>query len=309
MYDSPYFYTMYTGCKLLFVSLFFMILTQNTFSQVKNIDLQGHRGSRGLMPENTIPAMIEAIKQGVTTLEMDVVITQDKQVVLSHEPFMNLEICTPPNGFVLDQSSREKSNIYQMTYDKVKQWDVGVKIHPRFPEQQKLAVHKPLLEEVIAAVERYIKENGLQPVLYNIETKIEPSTDNVFHPTPSVFVDLLSAVIVNAGISNRTTIQSFDPRSLIILHQNKAPFRLSYLLEATSKKTAAEVIQELGFKPDIISPEYTMVDKAFLIDYHSNQIKVIVWTVNQFDEIKKMAALGVDGIISDYPNRFSVLKQ
>jgi glycerophosphoryl diester phosphodiesterase len=81
------------------------------------------------------------------------------------------------------------------------------------------------------------------------------------------------------------------------------------LLEATSKKTAAEVIQELGFKPDIISPEYTMVDKAFLIDYHSNQIKVIVWTVNQFDEIKKMAALGVDGIISDYPNRFSVLKQ
>jgi glycerophosphoryl diester phosphodiesterase len=119
----------------------------------------------------------------------------------------------------------------------------------------------------------------------------------------------LSAVIINAGISNRTTIQSFDPRSLIILHQNKAPFRLSYLLEATSKKTAAEVIQELGFKPDIISPEYTMVDKAFLIDYHSNQIKVIVWTVNQFDEIKKMAALGVDGIISDYPNRFSVLKQ
>lgn len=309
MYDSPYFYTMYSASKLLFASLFSMILTQFTYSQGKIIDLQGHRGSRGIMPENTIPAMIEAIKQGVTTLEMDVVITKDNQVVLSHEPFMSLDFCTPPIGFVLDSSGREQSNIYTMTYDQVKKWDVGLKTHPRFPEQQKLAVYKPLLKEVILAVEQYIKENGLPPVLYNIETKIEPSTDNLFHPIPSVFVNLLSAVIVNAGISKRTTIQSFDPRTLILLHQNKAPFKLSYLLNVNSKKTAAEVIQELGFKPDMISPEYTIIDKAFLADYHANQIQVIVWTVNQIDEIKKMAALGVDGIISDYPNRFSVLKQ
>jgi glycerophosphoryl diester phosphodiesterase len=295
--------------KLLSISLFFMFLMQIGQSQVKQIDLQGHRGCRGLMPENTIPAMIEAIKLGVTTLEMDMVITKDKQVILSHEPYMNLEIATPPKGTVLDMSVSNKANIYQMDYAEVQRWDVGLKVHPRFPDQQKLAVHKPLLLDLIAAVETYTRENRLNPVMYNIETKISEETDNVFHPAPNEFVELLTEVLKKAGIEKRTTIQSFDPRSLVILHNKKAPFKLSYLLEATSRKNALEVIRELGFKPDFISPEYTMVDESYVRDFHDNQIQVVVWTVNRSEDIQKMAALRVDGIISDYPNRFSILKQ
>lgn len=285
-----------------------MILTQNGIAQQHKIDLEGHRGSRGLMPENTIPAMLEALKWGVTTLEMDVVITKDKQVILSHEPYMNLEIATSPRGINQSLSSKDY-NIYKMTYEEVMKWDVGTKFIARFPEQQKLNVHKPLLKDVIQEVESYIRTNGLQPVAYNIETKMSVETDNVYHPDPQEFVELLTKVIIDGGIAERTIVQSFDPRSLIALHKMNTPFQLSFLIESTQKMNATEVIQQLGFKPAIISPAYQMVDENFINDFHQHQIKVIVWTVNMDADIKKMADLGVDGIISDYPNRFSVLKQ
>jgi len=191
----------------------------------------------------------------------------------------------------------------------VKTWDVGSKFNPRFPDQRKMKVHKPLLKELIEAIESYTKVNNLPQVAYNIETKMSPDTDELFHPGPVEFVDLLSKVVIDAGIANRTTIQSFDPRSLIELHKRKAPFQLSYLIEATQKITAAQVITNLGFKPDVISPDYSLVDASFVHDFHQQKMKIIVWTVNQEVDIKKMAALGVDGIISDYPNRFAVLKQ
>jgi glycerophosphoryl diester phosphodiesterase len=157
------------------------------------------------MPENTIEAMLEAIRWGVTTLEMDVVITKDKQVVLSHEPFMNLEIATLPEG-VNNSGNSKAFNIFQMTYEEVKTWDVGSKFNPRFPDQRKMKVHKPLLKELIEAVESYTKANKLPQVAYNIETKMSPDTDELFHPGPVEFVDLLSKVIIDAGIANRTTI-------------------------------------------------------------------------------------------------------
>lgn len=299
---------MSTAIKLILTILISMFFLQNLHAQSAKIDLQGHRGSRGLMPENTIEAMLEAIRWGVTTLEMDVVITKDKQVVLSHEPFMNLEIATLPVG-VINAENSKAFNIFQMTYEEVKTWDVGSKFNPRFPDQRKMKVHKPLLKELIEAIESYTKANKLPQVAYNIETKMSLDTDELFHPGPVEFVDLLSKVIIDAGIANRTTIQSFDPRSLIELHKRKAPFQLSYLIEATPKTTAAQVVAKLGFKPDMISPAYSMVDASFVQDFHEQQMKIIVWTVNQEADIKKMAALGVDGIISDYPNRFAVLKQ
>lgn len=286
-----------------------MFFIQNGYAQSASIDLQGHRGCRGLMPENTIAAMLEALKWGVTTLELDVVITKDKQVLLSHEPYMNLEIATPPSGDIKNISLSKQFNIYQMDYSEVVKWDVGMKFNPRFPEQQKLQVQKPLLKDVLAVVEQYIKTNNLKPVAYNIETKMSPDTDNLYHPDPKEFVSLLSKVLIDGGIANRTTIQSFDPRSLIELHEKKAPFQLSFLIEDTDKKTATEVISLLGFKPEYISPAFSMVDESFVKDFHQHQIKVVVWTVNQEADIKKMALLGVDGIISDYPNRFKVLNQ
>src|SRR6185436_12863608 len=112
-------------------------------------DKQGHRGCRGLFPENTIPAMKNALDLGVTTLEMDAVITKDKQVVLSHEPWFGEEITTKPDGTYMGNREERKFNIYWMTYEDVKTFDVGMKPHPRFPRQKKMKVVKPLLTDVI----------------------------------------------------------------------------------------------------------------------------------------------------------------
>ncbi len=109
-------------------------------------DKQGHRGCRGLMPENTIPAMLKAIDLGVTTLEMDVVITKDKKVILSHEPFFGNEITTRPDGSYIKFTEEQHYNIYQMNYDEVIKYDVGMKPHPRFPQQQKNESGKTIIE-------------------------------------------------------------------------------------------------------------------------------------------------------------------
>jgi glycerophosphoryl diester phosphodiesterase len=287
---------------------FVALVSHSCFAQIKKIDLQGHRGCRGLMPENTIAAMLHSIDLGVTTLEMDVVITKDNKVILSHETFMNPDISTPPLGQQFSSPKDKSHNIYQMTYEEVSTWDVGMKFHPTFPLQKKMPAIKPLLSDVIAAVEDYARVNHLKPLKYNIETKCAPSTDGISHPTPAVFVALLIDVIAKGKISKRTTIQSFDKRTLQVLHQSFPTIKTSYLYGGSNKKTPEQLVDDLGFRPDMLSPAYPLIDNAYVEACRKLNIKLIAWTVNDEKDIEQMAALGVDGIISDYPDRFSILK-
>jgi len=277
-------------------------------AQSKKIDLQGHRGCRGLMPENTIAAMLHSIDLGVTTLEMDVVITKDKKVVLSHETFMNPEIATPPNGQQFSSPKDKSYNIYQMTYEEVSKWDVGIKPNPKFPTQKKMPATKPLLSDVIAAVEEYVKLHHHKPLNYNIETKCAPASDGISHPAPEEFVALLVDVITKGNVATRTTIQSFDKRSLQVLHQSYPSIKTSFLIDGSNKKTPEALIAELGFHPSFLSPAYALINQEYVEACKKVKLKLIAWTVNEEADIKKMAALGVDGIISDYPDRFSILK-
>ena len=136
---------------------------------VATIDFQGHRGCRGLMPENTIPAFLKALELQVTTLEMDAVITKDGKVIISHEPFFNHEITTKPTGDSVTESEEKSLNIFTMNYDSVVKYDVGLKPHPRFPLQQKIPAIKPLLIDVIDTAENYCNKYKRNPVYYNIE--------------------------------------------------------------------------------------------------------------------------------------------
>src|SRR5215218_6256489 len=132
--------------ELLFVVGFIVachVVAKTDSSSLAVFDKQGHRGCRGLMPENTIPAMIKALELGVTTLEMDAVITKDKQVILSHEPFFNHEIATQPDGKPIMAAEERNFNIYRMTYFETQQFDVGMKPHPRFLQQQRIPAKKP----------------------------------------------------------------------------------------------------------------------------------------------------------------------
>lgn len=267
-------------------------------------DWQGHRGARGLVPENTIPAMIKAIDLGAVTLEMDAVITADKQVILSHEPFFNHEITTKPDGTAVSKAEEKQLNIYTMSYATTQRYDVGLKGNTRFPQQQKMAATKPLLLDVIEAADQYALSKNKPLPFYNIETKSQPSTDNQYHPSPKEFVDLLVAVIKHKKISDRVTVQSFDIRTLQYLHQQYPSIATVLLIEDYNKKTLNAQLQELGFTPTVYSPHYSLVNEAMVKDCKLKGMRLVPWTVNDLATMKNLRALGVNGIISDYPNLF-----
>ena len=266
---------------------------------------EGHRGSRGLMPENTIPAMLRAIDLGVTTLEMDVVISKDKKVVVSHDPYFNADITTTPEGTYLTKQEGSKRLLYTMTYDSIRKYDVGLKPHPGFPRQQKLAAYKPLLSELVNKTEAFTKEKGVASLWYNIETKSKVGGDGKSHPAPEEFVDLLVKEITKAGIASRTVIQSFDIRTLHVVKKKYPQFKTSLLIEPTDKRSLEEQLKELGFNPFIYSPNYILVTPERVKECHEKGIKVIPWTLNSKEEMEKAKAAGVDGIISDYPDLFN----
>ncbi len=265
----------------------------------KKIDIQGHRGARGYYPENTITSFIEAVKFGVETLEMDVVISKDRRVVVSHEAWMNDVFCSKPDGKEIEKNSKEKYNLYKMTYSEIKKYDCGKRGNSAFPLQEGVAEYKPLLSEVITKVETFVEENKLPPIKYNIEIKTESAEDGIFNPEPKKFVGLVLSEIKN--ISERTNLQSFDVRILQEIKKKDPAIKLALLVE---NKDGLEInLNRLGFIPEIYSPDFVLVDEALVKDVHAKGIKLISWTVNEVRDIARLINIGADGIISDYPDR------
>jgi glycerophosphoryl diester phosphodiesterase len=267
-------------------------------------DIEGHRGCRGLMPENTIAAMLHALDLGVTTLEMDISISKDNKVLLSHEPFFNHEISIKPDGTFITQDEEKIYNLYQMNYDSIIRYDVGLKPHPRFPQQQKLNAVKPLLSDIFAEIKTYIKSANKPHPFFNIETKSSLETDYQYHPSPAEFIELLMKEIKENQMEYYVIIQSFDIRTLQYLHKQYPSIKTALLTESSDKFTIDQQIKRLGFKPTIYSPSYTIVGKKLVQICHKKHIKVIPWTVNSIDELNKLRKYKVDGIITDYPNLF-----
>ncbi|MCW3111673.1 MAG: hypothetical protein JWR18_69 [Segetibacter sp.] len=263
-------------------------------------DWQAHRGGRGIFPENTIPAMLHAVDLGVTTLEMDAMITKDKQVILSHDPYFNPDITTKPDGSFLSAQEEKKLVIYQMPYEEISRFDVGMKVHPKFPQQKKMKAVKPRLADLIDSVETYTTSGKLPAKFYNIETKSKASTDNLYHPVPAEFVELLVQVIRTKGIESRTIIQSFDVRTLQYLHQKYPSIKTAFLVEGVG--SLQNQLSKLGFTPTIYSPEFRLVNQQLINDCKKIGMQIIPWTVNEVSKMKELKEWGVDGIITDYPN-------
>ncbi len=283
----------YLLCLLLAPAL---AIAQPTFER------EGHRGCRGLMPENTVAAMKKALDLGVHTLELDVIISADNQVVVSHEPYMAADISTKPDGTPVSRAEEKSINLYVLPYAAIRRYDVGLKPHPLFPRQQKMAAYKPLLAELIDSVETYARTKGLPAPRYNIEIKSSLQTDGTYHPAPAAFVDLVMGVIQPRKLGNRFIIQSFDVRPLQRLHAQYPTVTLALL--TANPQTLAENLALLGFKPVIYSPYYKALTAALVKDCHQQGMKVVPWTVNTKAEIEALTTSGVDGIITDYPDLF-----
>lgn len=268
----------------------------------KNFDWQGHRGARGLAPENTIAAFLKALEYAeVTTLELDVAVSADSQVVVSHEPWMSETICNHPDGRAVAAAEAKSLNLHRMRYVEIQGFDCGQRGHERFPEQRKQAAEKPLLRDVISAVDTYCQKHRRPLPRFNIEVKSKPEWDGIYTPVPDVFARLVLAEIDAAGIRKRTCVQSFDKRALQAMQQLAPKITMALLIEDAAGVEAQ--LAELGFTPNVYSPYYQLVTAHLVQAVHEAGMRIIPWTVNETEIMQSLMALGVDGIITDYPDR------
>ncbi len=285
------------------------------------LDLQGHRGARGLMPENTLPAFAHALTLGVTTLELDCAVTKDGVVVVSHDSTLNPDITRGPDGKWLQG---EGPPIRQFTYAELRRFDVG-RIDPqnayakRFPHQQPVdGTRMPRLADVFALA----RKSGNNSVRFNIETKISP-----LHPertvSPEMFASAFIAVIRREKMEPRVTIQSFDWRTLAVVQKEAPEIATVYLTaqqsfmdniragQRESAWTAGLRLHDFGGSiPRMVkaaggavwSPYSGETTREQVKEAQALGLKVVVWTPNEPTEIRRLIEWGVDGIISDYPD-------
>lgn len=304
--------------------LLFTILLAGCASR---IDLEAHRGGRGLMPENTLPAFRNAMNLGVTTLELDTNITRDGVVVIGHDSSINPEIARGRDGKWLTADAKGKGPaIHSLTYAELQQYDIG-RLNPdstygkRYPEQKAVdGTRYAKLSELFAAV----REAGDRHIRFNVETKLSPLEPEET-PGPEEFANVLLSLIIAEGMADRVTLQSFDWRTLKIFQQ-KAPQIPTVYLSAQQKffdninadkpgaspwtaglnvadfsGSIARMVKAAGGA--IWSPYFNDVDESRVKDAQQLGLQVVVWTVNEPKDIERMLDWKVDGIISDYPDR------
>jgi glycerophosphoryl diester phosphodiesterase len=296
-------------------------------------DLQGHRGARGLAPENTLPAFERALDLGVRTLELDVAITRDGVVVISHDPWLNPDIARGPDGQWL---ATRGPTIHSLTFAELQRYDVG-RLKPgsayagRNPDQVAVdGTRVPRLSDLFDLVRR----RGDRWTRFNIETKVSPlAPDETL--APEGFARALVAEIRRGGMQRRASIQSFDFRTLQVVQREAPEIPTVYLTVqrkaldnvcagekagnaaiapadcGDSPWTAGLRLRDHGSVPKLVkaaggaawSPDYRDLDAARVSEAHALGLRVIPWTVNEPDDIKRVLEMGVDGIITDRPDK------
>ena len=259
---------------------------------VKKIEVQGHRGTRGTRPENTLAAFREALRVGVDVLEMDMGVTKDGVIVVSHDSHIPPELCLGPGGARMKAPAPLRS----LTFSETQRYDCGSLKNPRFPGQTPAPGSRiPALDEVF----KMVAASGERAarVGFNIETKITPGEPELA-PSPEEFARLFVELVRKHGLTDRVVLQSFDWRTLIAAKQLEPKLIVSQLVTGTLVDLAAVA---KASKAEIISPEFSWIDKATVDYLHKSGIRVAPWTLNTKAEWDKALDYGVDSIITDYP--------
>jgi glycerophosphoryl diester phosphodiesterase len=264
--------------------------------------VHGHRGCRGLRPENTLSAFLHAVVVGVDVVELDVVISQDGQVVVSHEPWLSAKLGRDPMGKLIDPAYEQQYNLYQLPYAIIQQCSVGEWPHPDFPEQQLVPSYRPLLREVVQQVTATSQHLG-RMVEFSVEIKSSPEGDNIFHPCPAKFVDLVVAELQYAGAIKRTTLLSFDPRILQVARHSYPEVALSFLIEDYLPPVAT-LFAALGFVPEVLGPDFQLLSASVVQSIRAAypSLQLVPWTVNTPKDINTVLSWETDAITTDYPD-------
>ncbi|MFA6584443.1 MAG: glycerophosphodiester phosphodiesterase [Elusimicrobiaceae bacterium] len=281
--------------RFLALGVLFAMTAMPSFAEgLKNkIQVHGHRGCRAVYPENTLAAFNEALRAGVDVLEMDMQVTKDNVIVLSHEFAVSPDLCLAPGG----EKITKQLPFHFLTLAEVKKFDCGTLRNPKFPDQTPLPGEKiPTLDEMFEMV-----KNSTYPaaanVQFNIETKIVPGYPAI-SPAPEEFAQLFADSIKKYGMEKRVILQSFDKRTLIAMKKLLPQVRTSML---TSDNLVPYDAVAQAIKADYISPDFLWITKADVDDLHKAGVQIVPWTVNTPADWDKMIELGVDGIITDNP--------
>ena len=262
------------------------------------IDVQAHRGGAGLMPENTMSAMKNALDLDVNTLEFDLQLSQDGQVVVSHDNYFHPRYSTRPDGTLI-QEDDPKEYLYTMPYDSILRYDVGLRPVERWPGQKKIAEVKPLAGELIDFTESYAKK----PVNYNIEIKSWPGEgEGTLWPDYKTFCDTCIPLLLSKNLGDRLIVQCFDTRALNYMHERWPDLTLSYLTEDYDGGDIENLLKNLTFTPQWWSPESSVVTPENVAWCHAHGIGVVPWTVDDPVEMRRLVSCGVEAIISNYPD-------
>ncbi len=261
-------------------------------------EIHGHRGCRGLMPENTIAGVKLAMEMGVHAVEIDVVVSRDKRLVVSHEPWMSSLYCLKPNGDKIDKSEELSYNLFEMDYDELALFDCGSLGHPEFPDQRKEHHAKPCLKDLIRNSRRFAAED----FYYNIEVKSQRDWYGDYQPEVTEYCQLLCKEIKSLRIRKKCIVQSFDPAILNTLNRMYPDLKLSMLVE--NDWSLEKNLDRLQFTPAFYNPDYRLTTPALIKKVKAMGLKIIPWTVNDKKVAQKLQKQGVDGIITDYPNYF-----
>lgn len=267
------------------------------------VDVQAHRGGAGLMPENTIEAMKHCLDMGVNTLEMDFVLSGDGKVVVSHESYFHHRYTTRPDGSLV-QKADPKEYLYKMTYDQIAKYDVGVRANDTYPDKACVPAVKPLAEDLITFVENYTKENGLSPVRYNIEIKSSQADgQSINWANYDKLADAIMRLLVKFHLDDRLVVQCFDARTLNYIQPKYPEINFSYLISNKTDLDFDGYMALLKFTPKWLSPHHSLVNEELIAKCREKGMKIVPWTVDKPEDIKRMIDLKVDAIISNYPDR------
>ena len=315
---------MSAGLRSAAVAALLLVLVHGAAAAGGGFDLQGHRGARGLAPENTLPAFALALSLGVHTLELDVGLTSDGVLVISHDSALNPDITRGPDGQFL---SGRGPLIHHNTLAELQRYQLG-RIRPgsryaaQFPDQVPVdSTRLPTLDALFALVQRA----GNQQVRFDIETKLSPLAP-ADTATPEILARALISAIREAGLTSRCTVQSFDWRTLQIVQREAPEIRTAYLTaqqpgldnlrppadapDAASPWTAGFKLRDHGSVPGLVhaaggriwSAHFADLDARSVQEAHALGLTVLAWTVNQPAQMQRLLDLGVDGLISDRPD-------
>lgn len=275
--------------------IFFILLTTQIMNaQIKKTLIFGHRGCRGVMPENTLEAFRKALTYNVDGIEWDVVVNKDKQLVVSHEEFMDKNYCLNSDGSEIE--NEKENNLYKMTQKEIELFDCGSKVYKKFPNQEHFKTYKPLVKEAFEKID-------FKGIIILFEIKSEKKLYNKSQPLPDEYSDIILSEISDFEFKKQIIFMCFDPEILEQIHKKAPEYKLVYLHEGLGKSVKG-MLKQLSFKPYALGIYNKFITKKTVIKAHEDNVKVFAWTVNKEKEFNRLLKTNLDGIITDFPNLF-----